>query len=492
MPMIGGRAAAAKFDPSQLSGQDRMMLLGATLRDMGSSLRGGDSEAVLNTKALMAGQQQMALQRSAQAKMMGLFGNGPQYQPGPDPSVAAPESVAVAAGGTPQSLAGLDDMSGALAGMTGRTAPPAAAAAPAQPWTPVQTSSGVASLSDPNTQRTLAAGAMAGVPGAKELLDILDRARPTVKVGPDGSTYDERSPASLGRHFANPIINNKQLIDGNDAANLNRYVPDAPVPGAIPVQDAAGHITDFRLPRGSAQAIGAAEAAKIGATEAAKLPYVEPTAAAEERGRAPYEFITAPGTDGAPTVMAKSQAAGGAFRGQSSAQTAADTARATAGASAEVGLPQSLSSATQALTLIDQLKAHPGRSDRTGAMAMFPAIPGTKGADFEAALSQLKGKVFLEAFAGLKGGGQITEVEGQKATEAIARLNQKQSPGGFLAALNDLQSVIKTGADRARSQATRLQATAATAGPPAQRQVGQVYQTPKGPMKWTQNGWVPQ
>ena len=40
---------------------------------------------------------------------------------------------------------------------------------------------------------------------------------------------------------------------------------------------------------------------------------------------------------------------------------------------------------------------------------------------------QLKGKLFLEAYAGLKGGGAISEPEGRKATEAMAALNTAQT-----------------------------------------------------------------
>lgn len=49
-------------------------------------------------------------------------------------------------------------------------------------------------------------------------------------------------------------------------------------------------------------------------------------------------------------------------------------------------------------------------------------IPGTESASLEPLLKQLEGKAFMEAFEGLKGGGQITEVEGKKATEARQRI----------------------------------------------------------------------
>jgi hypothetical protein len=85
---------------------------------------------------------------------------------------------------------------------------------------------------------------------------------------------------------------------------------------------------------------------------------------------------------------------------------------------------------------------------------MLPAFPGTRDAGFDAMGDQLKGKVFLEAFQSLKGAGQITEVEGQKATDAIGRLNRAQSEGDYKAALTELKGVITGGMERARRQAS--------------------------------------
>jgi hypothetical protein len=60
-------------------------------------------------------------------------------------------------------------------------------------------------------------------------------------------------------------------------------------------------------------------------------------------------------------------------------------------------------------------------------------------------LDQLQGTVFLQAFESLKGGGQITELEGAKAEAAAARLNRFQSPTDFAQALNELRDVIAEG-----------------------------------------------
>ena len=58
-------------------------------------------------------------------------------------------------------------------------------------------------------------------------------------------------------------------------------------------------------------------------------------------------------------------------------------------------------------------------------------------------IEQIKGKTFLEAFKTLKGGGQITEVEGKKATEAMIAFNDATTgPELKLAVLKLRESVV--------------------------------------------------
>ena len=48
----------------------------------------------------------------------------------------------------------------------------------------------------------------------------------------------------------------------------------------------------------------------------------------------------------------------------------------------------------------------------------------------------------MEAYKGLKGGGQITEIEGAKAQQAIARIGRAQSEKEFKIALQELADII--------------------------------------------------
>ncbi len=107
-----------------------------------------------------------------------------------------------------------------------------------------------------------------------------------------------------------------------------------------------------------------------------------------------------------------------------------------------------LDNAREALSVIEKARSHPGRAFGTGVTGILPAIPGTAQGDFVRVNDQLQGKAFLQAFEALKGGGQITEIEGRKATEAIARLQRTQSEDGYLDALRDLENIIRAGIAR--------------------------------------------
>lgn len=112
--------------------------------------------------------------------------------------------------------------------------------------------------------------------------------------------------------------------------------------------------------------------------------------------------------------------------------------------------------AQDAIGLIDRALAHPGRAVATGLSGTLDPrnyIPGTQARDFSVMLDQIKGGTFLQAFQSLKGGGAITEVEGRKAEQAIARLERAQSDGEFEAALKDYRAVLSRGMERARERA---------------------------------------
>lgn len=129
---------------------------------------------------------------------------------------------------------------------------------------------------------------------------------------------------------------------------------------------------------------------------------------------------------------------------------------------AAINLPTAQANADYMINLLDDLKKDPGLKDVVGlkgkgAIPMYlginKAIPGTNAANFMARLEQIKGKQFLEAYQSLRGSGQISNVEGDKATKAISRMDSAQSEKEFLSAANELQDIVKKGAARARQRA---------------------------------------
>lgn len=120
-------------------------------------------------------------------------------------------------------------------------------------------------------------------------------------------------------------------------------------------------------------------------------------------------------------------------------------------ARAELG--GALQTADRMLATIEDIETDPYRERGTGASSIFNAIPATGGYDFNQKVKQLQGQAFLQAYETLKGGGQITEVEGMKAEAAMARLSTAQSEPAFNAALNDLKEVVQMGKKRAMQRA---------------------------------------
>ena len=112
---------------------------------------------------------------------------------------------------------------------------------------------------------------------------------------------------------------------------------------------------------------------------------------------------------------------------------------------AELSLPDRQAAANRLKGQISELLSHPGRSSATGALGVAPRIPGTEQAGFIDRLDQINAAAFLEAFQQLKGGGPITDREGEKATQAISRMKRTQSTAEFDAAAQELLDLIDEG-----------------------------------------------
>lgn len=129
--------------------------------------------------------------------------------------------------------------------------------------------------------------------------------------------------------------------------------------------------------------------------------------------------------------------------------------------------------ATDAIRAVDEALVHPGRETATGLSSVLNPknyIPGTDAYNFKVRTDQLKGTVFRSAYEALKGAGQVTELEGTKAENAIARMDRAQSDSEFKQALEDyrgfLQRAIKTAGGEA-SEPTGNNRNTFAALPPA-------------------------
>lgn len=194
------------------------------------------------------------------------------------------------------------------------------------------------------------------------------------------------------------------------------------------------------------------EMKKLGGAVAGAQPYFQPVQTAQgvfafNARTGKVEPVTGPG--GAPIVGAAADPKlQGAIAGaKSGAQTEAK-----ATTEARLDAPKVIAQAEETIRLVDDLLKAPGFSQAVGGSRLLgiQKIPGTAAKDFDVRLDQLKGQQFLQAFESLKGGGQITEVEGKKATDAIARMDAAGSEAEFTKAAREFQAVIRTGMERAK------------------------------------------
>jgi hypothetical protein len=149
---------------------------------------------------------------------------------------------------------------------------------------------------------------------------------------------------------------------------------------------------------------------------------------------------------------------------------------------AKQALPKIISDAQLALNVVDQMvgkqevrdangklieaatKPHPGFQDAVGATwkpgARF--VPGTNAASYQALQDQVEGTAFLSAFEALKGGGAISEKEGEKATAARLRMRLAQDEKEYIKAAREFQDVVRTGVQNAQRKAGGGAATGGT------------------------------
>ncbi|MEF3075163.1 hypothetical protein V2P20_09010 [Methylobacter sp. Wu1] len=167
-------------------------------------------------------------------------------------------------------------------------------------------------------------------------------------------------------------------------------------------------------------------------------------------------------------LIAASQEKFNAGLGQSTADKEAQQVTGKAQAEMSLNYPKMEANALQMIKQLEALKTHPGMKGIVGAPDSLAGavnwafggsdnktrlINGTEEAGFISRLEQLKGGQFLQAYNSLKGAGAITDVEGKKAEDAIARMQTSQSEKEFIDAINEFEGVIARGMEAAKRQA---------------------------------------
>ena len=135
------------------------------------------------------------------------------------------------------------------------------------------------------------------------------------------------------------------------------------------------------------------------------------------------------------------------------AGAAEQTADGKARSEAKAALPAIQSASDQMLATIDSLANDAYLPSMLGPINSRTPNLTSDAARVQSKMDQINGQTFLQAFNALKGGGAITEIEGQKATEAMARLNAAQSLEDYQAALTELRGVVERGMANARAKA---------------------------------------
>jgi len=218
----------------------------------------------------------------------------------------------------------------------------------------------------------------------------------------------------------------------------------------------------FELPEGAQDAAGADNVQSVQVLDNGELAIITRSGELRPTGkfaRNPYQI-----TNIGEVPYAVDRITGGASA--ISTPEAVGTSKATVGTvvaneedrrKAEKDLPNVVSKANSSIGTLTALRDHPALKFRYGLASVGgarPVIPGTPEAEVQALINQAGGQAFLQAFESLKGAGQITEIEGNKATAAITRLgNQNLSPEDAATAINELIQIAENGKKRAEAQA---------------------------------------
>jgi hypothetical protein len=110
------------------------------------------------------------------------------------------------------------------------------------------------------------------------------------------------------------------------------------------------------------------------------------------------------------------------------------------------------------IAVLENLRNHPGRKDATGPwmskLGDTNPLLGQQGIDFRNSLNQAKSQGFLEAYkTGLRGSGSISNIEGEKGTQAIIGLSSATSLKDFNNKIDEAEKYYRLALERTRRAA---------------------------------------
>lgn len=125
---------------------------------------------------------------------------------------------------------------------------------------------------------------------------------------------------------------------------------------------------------------------------------------------------------------------------QIDARSKADQARSERQAAAQ-GAVDTFSTALDSL---NELDTSPGLTKSVGFSSMFPTVPGSDAANFEARLDTFKAQTFLPMVQSLKGMGALSDAEGKKLSDAVGALSPKMSEPAFRASIGKIRGQLES------------------------------------------------
>lgn len=135
---------------------------------------------------------------------------------------------------------------------------------------------------------------------------------------------------------------------------------------------------------------------------------------------------------------------------------------------AVINLESTQANARTMSDLFSRIRNHRGREavldSNLGTLNPMLRIPNSAELDFNSILKELQGDVFMTAYKGLKGGGQITEIEGEKAEQAIQNMTLNQSKEQFMESLDILENIVMQATREATNKANKLKVSKTSTG----------------------------